>query len=55
MTINAEWHKKNRMPKNATVEQRFKWHTAHNKNCNCHPGFPKKLAEKMNESKAKKG
>ncbi len=47
MAINADWHKKNRMPRNATVEQRIKWHAEHNKHCGCRPGFPKKLAEKM--------
>jgi len=54
MAINAEWHKKNRMPKNASFEQRVAWHTQHNKNCNCHPGFPKKLAEEMEKKKSNK-
>jgi hypothetical protein len=53
MAINAKWHKENRMPKNATTEQRIKWHAAHNKNCNCRPGFPAKLAALM--KKPKKG
>lgn len=47
MAINAEWHRKNRMPKNATFEQRVKWHLAHTKNCKCRPGIPKKLKEEM--------
>jgi len=33
--INAEWHKNNRMPKNATVEDKIKWHESHSKNCSC--------------------
>lgn len=53
MAINAKWHKKNRMPKNATTEQRIKWHTQHNQNCNCRPGFPKKLEEEMEKRKKK--
>jgi hypothetical protein len=47
MAINKEWHLKNKMPKNASFEQRIKWHREHNKNCNCHPGFPEKLKEEM--------
>jgi hypothetical protein len=33
--LNAEWHQTHRMPKNATLEQRVKWHIAHAKNCGC--------------------
>jgi hypothetical protein len=47
MAINKEWHLKNRMPKNANFDEKLKWHTEHNKNCNCHPGFPEKLKEEM--------
>jgi hypothetical protein len=47
MTINKEWHLRNKMPKNATFEQRVQWHIKHNKNCSCRPGFPKKLEEEM--------
>ena len=54
MAINADWHRKNRMPRNATFEQRVKWHQEHNKHCNCRPGFPKKLAEHMKKGKNKK-
>lgn len=35
MTINKDWHLKNKMPENATVEQKIRWHEAHAKNCNC--------------------
>lgn len=35
MKINREWHEKNRMPKNANLEQRVKWHVEHAKNCRC--------------------
>jgi len=37
MPINREWHEKNRMPKNATDEQRLKWHLEHAKHCDCRP------------------
>jgi hypothetical protein len=35
MPINRDWHLKNKMPKNATLEQKIKWHEGHAKNCNC--------------------
>lgn len=37
MPINEKWHKKHRMPKNPTLEQRIKWHQGHEKNCSCRP------------------
>lgn len=46
MPINAEWHRKNRMPKKATFEQRVKWHLAHEKNCSCRP-ISEKLRNEM--------
>jgi hypothetical protein len=39
--INAEWHQANRMPKNPTAEQRFRWHLDHSKNCSCREMSPK--------------
>jgi len=44
--INAVWHKKNRMPKNPTSEERIKWHISHAKNCSCRP-IPEKLKEEI--------
>ena len=41
MTINKNWHDKNIMPKNASEEERIKWHLAHAKNCACRPIPPK--------------
>lgn len=35
MEINIEWHKKNKMPKNATIEQKIKWHEEHARHCCC--------------------
>ncbi|HUC94680.1 MAG TPA: hypothetical protein VMR19_01595 [Candidatus Saccharimonadales bacterium] len=37
MAVNREWHLANRMPKNATEEERAKWHKAHLENCGCYP------------------
>jgi hypothetical protein len=45
--INRKWHLKNLMPKNATFEQRVKWHREHQKNCRCRSGYPKKLLDEM--------
>jgi hypothetical protein len=44
--INKEWHEKNRMPKNPSMEERIKWHLAHAKNCSCRK-IEGKLAEEM--------
>lgn len=47
MTEDAKaWHRKNRMPKNATFRQRVQWHRAHQKHCACRP-IPTKLLELM--------
>ena len=40
--LNKEWHLANRMPKNATIEERIAWHLEHSKNCGCRP-IPDKL------------
>ena len=49
MSINKDWHQKNRMPKNPTLEQRVQWHTEHAKNCSCRP-FPENLLPKTKSS-----
>lgn len=48
MKTNKAWHEKNKMPKNATFEQRVKWHLEHLKNCSCRP-IPAKLLTEMEE------
>lgn len=45
MTINAVWHERHVMPRNATVEQRIAWHREHQKHCACRPIPAKLLAE----------
>ncbi len=50
MKINREWHEKNRMPKNANLEQRMKWHLEHQKNCSCRP-IPDRLRAEMKKRK----
>lgn len=51
MKLNKEWHEANKMPKNATIEERITWHTEHLKNCQCRSDFPKKLKEEMKKRK----
>jgi hypothetical protein len=38
--INALWHKANRMPARATLDQRVAWHLAHLKACACRTDLP---------------
>jgi hypothetical protein len=42
MAMNKEWHAQNKMPKNASTEQRLAWHLEHRKRCSCRP-MPKSL------------
>ncbi|HCV44377.1 MAG TPA: hypothetical protein DGH68_12890 [Bacteroidetes bacterium] len=44
--LNAEWHRANRMPKNATLEQRIAWHLQHEKHCACRP-MPDRLRREL--------
>lgn len=46
MNIDKEWHLNNKMPKNATLEARIKWHQEHQKHCHCRP-IPAKLLNEM--------
>jgi len=43
---NKIWHQDNRMPTDATLEQRIQWHIKHAKNCQCRP-MPDKIAKEM--------
>jgi hypothetical protein len=45
MKINAEWHAKNKMPENPTIDERIKWHLSHSKHCSCRPLGGKILEE----------
>jgi hypothetical protein len=49
--MNKNWHAKNRMPRNATIEQRIKWHLEHAKHCACRP-IPAKLAQEIKRRRA---
>lgn len=47
--LNREWHLKNKMPKNPSLEQRIAWHREHEKHCTCRP-IPDKLLAAMNQA-----
>jgi hypothetical protein len=42
MAVNKVWHDKHKMPRNATLAERVRWHRAHQKHCGCR-GAPKSL------------
>jgi hypothetical protein len=52
MKINKEWHEKNKMPKNPSLDERMKWHIEHAKNCTCRP-IPDKLKAEIENWRAK--
>ncbi|HZD60369.1 MAG TPA: hypothetical protein VE439_07950 [Anaerolineae bacterium] len=43
---NAEWHLKNTMPKNPTLDQRVRWHIEHARNCPC-PSLDGEILEEL--------
>ena len=51
--MNKDWHRKNKMPVNATDTQRVKWHIEHIKNCGCLKPTPniQKLIDKYQPKK----
>ncbi len=52
MKINKQWHTKNRMAKNATLNQKIQWHTDHARECGCRE-IPSKIKKEMNKRKPK--
>ena len=52
--VNAEWHKQNVMPRNATDAQRVAWHTEHAKYCACRemPNSVKRLIDQAAAAEA---
>lgn len=47
MKLNSVWHQANKMPKNATLDQRIEWHLEHMKNCQCRTNLPEKIKTEM--------
>lgn len=52
MKINKEWHLRNRMPKNPTLNQKIQWHADHARECGCRP-IPPRLQRIMKDRKPK--
>lgn len=50
--INAEWHKANPMPRNATLDQRVTWHLEHLKHCACRTDLPKSVTAEVKRRQA---
>jgi len=53
MKINKEWHLKNKMPKNPTLNERINWHIEHAKHCSCREmpdSIKKEIAKRKKES-----
>ena len=44
-TLNKGWHQHHVMPKNASIEQRLRWHVAHARACGCRQLPPTVIAE----------
>lgn len=51
---NKSWHEKNRMPSNATVQQRIDWHLDHAKACGCRP-MPASIIQLIKERRPVSG
>jgi hypothetical protein len=48
--MNAAWHRAHPMPRNATLDQRIAFHSAHARNCACPP-----MPEEVRDELAKRG
>jgi hypothetical protein len=52
--INADWHRANRMPTRATLDQRVDWHLAHAKACGCRTTLPATIVAELKRRGAAK-
>jgi hypothetical protein len=46
MKRNDEWHSKNSLPQNSSIDQRVQWHMDHARNCSC-PSFDEDILEEI--------
>jgi hypothetical protein len=44
--MNAIWHRKHRLRKNAELERRLQWHLQHDVHCGCRP-MPRSLKREL--------
>jgi len=49
--MNKDWHANNKMPKNAAMDQRVRWHEEHARVCGCRPIPPTVPAAIENRSR----
>ena len=47
--ISVEWHERNVMPRNTTMEERIKWHLEHSENCGYRP-IPEGVGAEIQET-----
>ena len=52
--MNKLWHSKNKMPPNATLNERIDWHLKHQKNCACRE-IPKSLVKHLTAKTRRQG
>jgi hypothetical protein len=45
--LNAAWHKANRMPARASLDQRVAWHRRHLKACRCRTTLPASILKEF--------
>jgi hypothetical protein len=43
--LNREWHRNNRMPEHASLDDRIAWHVGHVQNCSCREMPPRIAGE----------
>ncbi len=46
--MNAAWHRRHALPRNASLDQRLAWHREHQERCACRP-VPPELARRMQQ------
>jgi len=51
--MNAEWHRANRMPARATLDQRVSWHLSHLKACGCRTDLPQTIVAELKSRRIK--
>ena len=54
---NTAWHWAHRMPKNATVEEKIRWHESHAQHCGCRDSIShlRKLKARLAQGKKDPG
>ncbi|HZY95032.1 MAG TPA: hypothetical protein VFE98_09305 [Candidatus Bathyarchaeia archaeon] len=48
--VNEEWHTRNGIQKNPSLDQRIDWHLRHQENCECRP-IPRGIKAEIKKEK----